>query len=185
MRIASLIFRRNFNIVSLSVSQTATPDISRFTIMIEGDEWALDQVSKQLSKLVEVLSVENLNKSGKFVERWLSLIKVTATMETRPHILQVADVFRCRVVDMGSDALTLEVTGDEGKVTACTEALRAYGIIEIAGSGSVALSRAGFHSSNQCGKGNDSNDSGKTYKFEYLLAESKGDSSNLLARSSG
>ena len=67
MRIASLIFRRNFNIVSLSVSQTATPDISRFTIMIDGDEWALDQVSKQLSKLVEVLSGENLNKSGKFV----------------------------------------------------------------------------------------------------------------------
>ena len=106
-------------------------------------------------------------------------------METRPHILQIADVFRCRVVDMGSDALTLEVTGDEGKVTACTEALREYGIIEIAGSGSVALSRAGFHGSNQYGTGNDSNDSGKTYKFEYLLAESKSDSSNLFARSSG
>ncbi len=149
MRIASLIYRRNYNIVSLSVSQTSTPGVSRFTIMIDGDEWALDQVSKQLRKIVEVLTVENLNHGGKFVERWLSLIKVRATMETRPHVLQIADVFRCRVVDMGSDALTLEVTGDEGKVEACTEALRAYGIIEIAGSGSVALSRAGFQTNGE------------------------------------
>jgi acetolactate synthase-1/3 small subunit len=185
MRIASLIYRRNFNIVSLSVSQTETPDISRFTIIIEGDERALDQVSKQLSKLIEVISVENLNKTGKFVERWLLLVKVKATIETRPHILQVADVFRCRVVDMGSDALTLEITGDEGKVTACTEALRTYGIIEAAGSGSVALSRAGFNGGCHCGISSESNGSGETYKFEYLLAESKGDSSNLLARSSG
>lgn len=144
MRIASLIYKRNFNIVSLSVNQTETPDVSRFTIVIDGDEWALVQVSKQLGKLVEVLSIENLNDTGKFVERWLSLIKVRATMETRPQILQIAEVFRCRVVDMGSDALTLEVTGDAGKVEACNEALREYGIIERAGSGSVALGRTGF-----------------------------------------
>ena len=144
MRIASLIYRRNYNIASLSVSRTNTRGISRFTIMVDADEWAHEQVEKQLAKLVEVISVENLNHGGKFVERRLSLIKVRADMETRPHILQIADVFRCRVVDMGSDALTLEVTGDEGKMQACTEALRAYGILEIAGSGSVALSRAGF-----------------------------------------
>jgi len=146
MRIASLIYRRNYNIISLSVSQTGSPGTSRFTIMIDGDEWALGQVAKQLRKVVEVLAVENLNHGGKFVERWLSLIKVRANKETRPHVLQIADVFRCRVIDMGSEALTLEVTGDQGKVEACTEALRAYGIIEIAGSGSVALSRAGFAS---------------------------------------
>lgn len=149
MRIASLVYRRNFNIVSLSVSQTGTPGISRFTIMIDGDEWALDQVGKQLHKIVEVIAVENLNDGGKFVERWLSLVKVKATATTRPHILQIADVFRCRVVDMGSDALTLEVTGDQGKLEACKEALRAYGIIEIAGSGSVALSRAGFQAAEE------------------------------------
>jgi acetolactate synthase-1/3 small subunit len=90
-------------------------------------------------------------------------------METRPHILQIADVFRCRVVDMGSEALTLEVTGDEGKVAACTEALRAYGIIEIAGSGSVALGRAGFHKNAAADKGK-SEEGGGAYKFEYLLA---------------
>ncbi|MDR3255410.1 MAG: acetolactate synthase small subunit [Synergistaceae bacterium] len=180
MRIASLVYKRNFNIASLSVSQTATQDISRFTIMIDGDEWALEQVSKQLSKLVEVISVENLNKSGKFVERWLSLIKVAATMETRPHILQIADIFRCRVVDMGSAALTLEVTGDEGKVTACTEALRAYDILEIAGSGSVALGRAGFRSDAKDEPINGDN-AGESYKFEYLLAGADDDSSSILA----
>jgi acetolactate synthase-1/3 small subunit len=146
MRIACLFYKRNYNIESLSVSSANLPGISRFTIVIEGDEWAHEQAEKQLAKLVEVISVDNLNKSGKFVERWLSLIKVNATMETRPHILQIADIFRCRVVDMGASALTLEVTGDEGKVAACMEALRAYGIAEIAGSGSVALGRAGFDS---------------------------------------
>ncbi|MCL2010758.1 MAG: acetolactate synthase small subunit [Synergistaceae bacterium] len=144
MRIASLFYKRNFNIASLSVSQTNNPGVSRFTIVVDADEWACEQVEKQLGKLVEVIAVENLNE-GKFVERWLALIKVKANTENRPHILQIADVFRCRVVDMGSDALTLEVTGDEGKMLACTEALRAYGIVEIAGSGSVAMSRAGFN----------------------------------------
>ena len=112
-------------------------------------EFFLSSERTYTRKIVEVLTVENLNHGGKFVERWLSLVKVRATMETRPHVLQIADVFRCRVVDMGSDALTLEVTGDEGKVEACTEALRAYGIIEIAGSGSVALSRAGFQTNGE------------------------------------
>jgi acetolactate synthase-1/3 small subunit len=142
MRIASLFYRRNYNIESLSVSPTDQTGLSRFTIMIDADEWAHDQVEKHLSKLVEVISVENLNHRGRFVERWFSLIKVKTTLETRPHILQIADVFRCRVVDFGTDALTFEVTGDEAKIQACTEAFRAYGIIEMAGSGSVALGRA-------------------------------------------
>jgi acetolactate synthase-1/3 small subunit len=167
MRIACLVYRRNYNIASLSVSETNVHGVSRFTVVIEGDEWALDQVGKQLGKVVEVLSVENLNSVGKFVERWLSLIKIRATMETRPHILQIADVFRCRVVDMGSDALTLEVTGDKGKVEACTEALRPYGIIEIAGSGSVALSRAGFQANGEEAREMPSKEQ---FGFSYLLA---------------
>jgi hypothetical protein len=89
-------------------------------------------------------------------------------METRPHILQIADVFRCRVVDMGSDALTLEVTGDEDKMRACTEALRAYGILEIAGSGSVALSRAGFRNG-QASRGDER--PVENYGFGILMAE--------------
>jgi acetolactate synthase-1/3 small subunit len=145
MRIASLFYRRNYNIESLSVSQTDTTGISRFTIMIDADEWAHEQVEKHLSKLVEVISVENLNHRGKFIERWFSLIKVQTTIETRSQILQIADVFRCRVVDFGYNALTFEVTGDEEKIQACVEAFRAYGIIEIAGSGSVALTRTETH----------------------------------------
>jgi acetolactate synthase-1/3 small subunit len=168
VRISNLIYRRNYNIVSLSVSQTGTPDVSRFTIVIDGDEWALEQVAKQLGKLVEVLSIENLNQSGKFVERWLSLIKVAATMETRPHILQIAEIFRCRVVDMGSDAVILEVTGNAGKVEACTEALRAYGIIERAGSGSVALSRVGFGNKRK-------ENCDERFRYDYMPVSANGD----------
>ena len=123
------------------------------------------QVEKQLVKLVEVISVENLS-NGKFVERWLSLIKVKATLDNRPHILQIVDVFRCRVVDMGSDALTIEVTGDEGKMRACTEALRPYGILEVAGSGSVALSRAGFGNGEEYRR----DDAAGKYDMGYLMA---------------
>ena len=165
MRIASLFYKRNYNIASLSVSPTNDPEISRFTIVIEADGWGHEQVEKQLAKLVEVVAVENLS-NGKFVERWLSLIKVKANLENRPHILQIADVFRCRVVDMGSDALTIEVTGDEGKMRACTEALRPYGILEVAGSGSVALGRAGFNNG-----GEHRNDGGiRKIDAGYLMA---------------
>ena len=164
MRIASLFYKRNYNIASLSVSQTNNPGISRFTIVIDADEWGHDQVEKQLAKLVEVIAVEVLN-NGQFVERWFSLIKVKASIENRPHILQVADIFRCRVVDMGSDALTLEVTGDESKMQACMEALRAYGIMEIAGSGSVALSRTGFSNEEEY-----RDSSAGIFGMEYLMA---------------
>lgn len=144
MRIASLIYRRGFNIASLSVGRTHRPGLSRFTIVVEGREGVYEQVRKQLDKLVEVVDVTDLTEKGPFVERWLSLIKVHAPMDKRPHVLQTAEIFRCRVVDLGADAVTLEVTGDRGKVDACLEALRPYGIIELAGSGSVAVSRSGF-----------------------------------------
>lgn len=152
MRISSLIYRRSYNIVSICVSPTDTQGVSRFTIVIDGDEWVLDQVSKQLSKLVEVFAVENLDRCGRFVERHLALIKVSATMETRPHILQLADVFRCRVVDIGSEAVIIEVTGDSNKLEAITSALSPFGIIEKAGSGAVALSRAGFGTRDEQGR---------------------------------
>ena len=144
MRIASLIYRRGYNIESLSVGRTDVPGLSRFTIIIEGEEGVYDQIRKQLMKLIEVIEVQNLTKEGPFVERWLSLVKVMAPVERRPHILQTAEIFRCRVVNLGSDAITLEVTGDRGKVEACMAALKPYGILETAGSGQVALARTGF-----------------------------------------
>ena len=144
MRIAGLIYRRGYNIESLSVGQTDTPGISRFTVVIEGEEGVYDQIKKQLLKLIEVIEVTNLTQQGPFVERWLALVKVRAPLDRRPHVLQTAEVFRCRVVDLGTEAVTLEITGDKGKMIACMEAFRPYGIIETAGSGQVALSRSGF-----------------------------------------
>ena len=144
MRIAGLIYRRGYNIESLSVGRTNKPGISRFTIVIEGEESVYEQICKQLEKLIEVVEVRNLTKEGPFVERWPTLIKVHAPLEMRPHVLQTAEIFRSRVVDLGADAITLEVTGDRGKLQACIEALKPYGIIETAASGQVALSRSGF-----------------------------------------
>ena len=141
MRIANLICRRGYNIESLSVGRTDVPGLSRFTVIIEGEEGAYEQIRKQLMKLIEVVEVRNLTKEGPFVERWLSLVKVLAPVDRRPHILQTAEIFRCRVVDLGSDAITLEVTGDRGKVEACLEALKPYGILEMARTGVTALPR--------------------------------------------
>ena len=90
MRIASLIYRRGYNIESLSVGRTDVPGLSRFTIIIEGEEGVYDQIRKQLMKLIEVIEVQNLTKEGPFVERWLSLVKVMAPVERRPHILPVS-----------------------------------------------------------------------------------------------
>lgn len=148
MRIASLIYRRGYNIESMSVGRTNMPGLSRFTIVIDGEEGAYKQVGKQLEKLIEVIEVTNLSAEGPFVERWLSLIKIKAPLDMRPHVLQTAEIFRCRVIDLGAESITLEVTGDHGKLAACVEAFKPYGIIEIAGSGSVALSRAGFSPGN-------------------------------------
>ena len=134
MRIAGLIYRRGYNIESLSVGRTSTPGISRFTIVIEGEESVCEQIRKQLSKLIEVVDVRNLTKEGPFVERWLSLVKVKAPLEMRPHVLQTAEIFRCRVVDLGAEAITMEVTGDRGKLQACLEAFKPYGILETVGS---------------------------------------------------
>ncbi len=144
MRIAGLIYRRGYNIESLSVGSPNTPGVSRFTVVIEGEEGVYEQIRKQLLKLIEVIDVTNLTQEGPFVERWLALVKVRAPLDRRPHVLQTAEIFRCRVVDLGAEAITLEVTGDRGKLIACMEALKPYGIIETAGSGQVALSRSGF-----------------------------------------
>ena len=144
MRIAGLIYRRGYNIESLSVGRTDIPGVSRFTVVIDGEEGVYEQIRNQLLKLIEVIDVINLNKEGPFVERWLSLVKVRAPLNKRPDILQTAEVFRCRVVDLGAEAITLEITGDKGKMDACMEAFRPYGIIESAGSGQVALSRSRF-----------------------------------------
>lgn len=143
-RIAGLIFRRGYNVESLSVGRINGAGISRFTIVFEGDDESVKQIIAQLGKLVEVIAVEDLTNGG-FVERELSLIKVEAKAGKRPEVFQLADVFRAHVVDVGEEGVVVEVTGDKEKVNACINAFKSYGVKELACSGSVAMKRVGFN----------------------------------------
>ncbi|MBX6376954.1 MAG: acetolactate synthase small subunit [Clostridia bacterium] len=139
-RVSGLFSRRGFNIESLAVGPTEDPSISRMTIVVEGDDRTIDQVCKQLAKLVDVLQVVDLGP-GHTVERELALIKVRAEPSRRASLLQTVDVFRAKVVDVARDSLVIEVTGDEGKVNALLELLSDYGILEMARTGKIALAR--------------------------------------------
>ena len=139
-RVASLFSRRGFNIESLAVGGTEVPDISRMTIVVTVDEFPLEQVTKQLNKLVNVIKIVELEASNS-VQREHVLIKVRADNQTRSHVLEAVNLFRARVVDVVTDALTIEVTGDTGKIEAFLKVLEPYGIKEIAQSGLIAVGR--------------------------------------------
>ena len=140
-RIAGLFARRGFNIDSLAVGPAETNGHSRLTMVVEGDEHTLQQMSKQLDKLVNVLQVLDLPQLPA-VERELMLMKVSAPSEQRSAILELVQVFRAKVVDVADNALTLEVVGDPGKLVALESLMAPYGILEIARTGKVALERA-------------------------------------------
>ena len=140
-RIAGLFARRGFNIDSLAVGPAETNGHSRLTMVVEGDEHTLQQMSKQLDKLVNVLQVLDLSQLPA-VERELMLMKVSAPSERRSAILELVQVFRAKVVDVADNALTLEVVGDPGKLVALESLMAPYGILEIARTGKVALERA-------------------------------------------
>jgi len=141
-RVAGLFSGRGFNIDSLSVAETQDPQVSRMTIVTRGDDKIIEQITKQLNKLIDVIKVIDLT-GEKFVERELALIKVLATKETRAELLGVVDIFRCKVVDVSSRSYTIEVTGDQDKIDAITEILRPLGLKEIVRTGRVAVARAG------------------------------------------
>jgi acetolactate synthase-1/3 small subunit len=141
-RVASLFMRRGFNIDSLAVGQTEIPEISRMTIVVNVDELPLEQVTKQLNKLVNVLKIVELEPSNA-VERELMLIKVRADAQTRGQVLETVQLFRAKVVDVAVDAVTIEATGDPGKLSAMLRVLEPLGIREIAQSGRVAIGRGG------------------------------------------
>ncbi|MFD1827284.1 MULTISPECIES: acetolactate synthase small subunit [Mumia] len=141
-RVASLFMRRGFNIESLAVGQTEIPEISRMTIVVNVDELPLEQVTKQLNKLVNVLKIVELEPSVA-VERELMLIKVRADGQTRGQVLETVQLFRAKVVDVAVDAVTIEATGDPGKLSAMLRVLEPFGIREIAQSGRVAIGRGG------------------------------------------
>ena len=140
-RISGLFARRGFNIDSLAVGPAETRGISRLTMVVEGDDQTLQQMTKQLNKLFNVLGVADLSNLAA-VERELMLLKVSSKEETRGKILELVQVFRAKVVDVSDIALTLEVVGDPGKLVALEKFLEPYGILEIARTVKIALKRS-------------------------------------------
>ena len=139
-RISGLFSSRGFNIDSLSVGETEDPSISRMTIVVRGDDRVLEQVVKQLNRLVDVIRVIDITQ-GQFVERELALIKVKADPTTRSEIIQIAEIFRAGIVDACTSSITIEATGKEDKIVAMINMLKGFGIKEIARTGTVALLR--------------------------------------------
>ena len=139
-RISSLFRRRNFNIISLNVGRAHTPGVSRMTIVMDSDERAVPRIEANLYKLVNVISVENISPKP-VVLRDLAMIKVAATEASRGPIMQLVDVFRARVVDVSPDSLIVEITGTEDKIDGLVEMLRPYGVLEMARTGRVAMTR--------------------------------------------
>jgi acetolactate synthase-1/3 small subunit len=139
-RIAGLFARRGFNIESLAVGPAEQVGISRITMVVNGDDSTIEQLIKQLYKLISVLKVVDLTKTP-CVERELMLIKVNATASNRAEVIELVHVFRARVVDISEDTLTIEVVGDPGKLVALTQMLNKFGIKEVARTGKLALAR--------------------------------------------
>jgi acetolactate synthase I/III small subunit len=139
-RIAALFSRRGFNIDSLAVGPTEYPAVSRMTVVVDVDEQPLEQVTKQLNKLVNVIKIVELD-GGQSVQRELILLKVKADLETRSHILETVQLFRAKVVDVAHDAVTIEATGSADKLDALLRVLEPFGIRELVQSGVVAIGR--------------------------------------------
>ncbi len=139
-RVAGLFSGRGFNIDSLSVAETQDPTVSLMTIVTRGDDQIIEQIIKQLRKLVNVLKVTDLHE-GQYLDRELVLVKVTATAETKPEILRLMDIFRGKIVDVSPKTYTVEVTGGEDKIRAVLELLRPLGIKEVVRTGKVAMPR--------------------------------------------
>ncbi|MCD6230631.1 MAG: acetolactate synthase small subunit [Dehalococcoidia bacterium] len=139
-RISSLFRRRNFNIDSIAVGSSEQPGFSRMTVVVRGDSAEVEQVRKQLDKLVNVVRVSDITYVA-IVTRELALIKVKATAATRSEIAQIIDIFRANIIDVAANSLTIEVTGNEEKVDSLIKLLRGFGIREVVRTGRVALTR--------------------------------------------
>jgi len=139
-RIATLFAARGFNIDSLAVGETEDPSVSRMTIVATGNETVLEQVEKQLNKLIDVIKVSNF-EGEPHLERDLALIKVNADKNNRSEIFQIVDIFRAKIVDVASDSLIVEITGDEDKIQALESLLKPFGIKEMVRTGIIAMAR--------------------------------------------
>jgi acetolactate synthase I/III small subunit len=150
-RVASLFRRRAFNIDSLTVGHTDVPGVSRMTIVMDGDQVSAERVIAYLYKLVNIIQVEDLTDRA-MVTRDLAMIKVHASAENRTEIMQMVDVFRARIVDVTTDSLIVEITGDEDKINSFMEMMRPLGIIEMVRTGAVAMARGGESLLSSAGK---------------------------------
>jgi acetolactate synthase-1/3 small subunit len=139
-RIAGLFSGRGYNIDSLCVAETHEPGLSRLTIVTRANTTVVEQIEKQLNKLINVLKVHNLTEA-EYVQREMALVKVKAHAEHRAEILRIVDIFRCKIVDVGLEHYTIEVTGDEGKLSALMSLLKPIGIKEVVKTGAIAMFR--------------------------------------------
>lgn len=139
-RVSGLFSRRGYNIDSLSVGTTEDPKYSRITVAVHGDDWVIEQIQKQVGKLVDVLEVVELVQEAA-VYRELCFIKVTADAKTRSDIFNIVDIFRGNIIDVSATSLTVELTGDQGKIAAFVELAAPYGIIEIVRTGLTGIAR--------------------------------------------
>ncbi len=139
-RVAGLFSARGFNIESLAVGETEESSISRMTIVVSGDERILEQVTKQLNKLIDVIKVSDFTNE-EFISRDLILVKVNINVSTRAEIMQLVDIFRAKIVDVGTKSLIIELTGDEEKITGFINLVKPFGIKEMVRTGRVAMAR--------------------------------------------
>ena len=139
-RVASLFRRRGFNIASLAVGHSEEPGLSRMTFVVDGDQYTVDQATKQLDKLVDIVKVSDISEAD-VVARELALIKVSITDQTRSQIVEIVQLFRAKIVDVGTMSLVVETTGEEAKIDALIELLQPFNITELMRTGRVAMVR--------------------------------------------
>lgn len=139
-RMAGLFSGRGYNIDTLNVGPTQDPNTSRMTIVTRGDDATMEQIVKQISKLVDVLEVTDF-REYEYIDRELVLVRVKVDAKTRAEVMQITDIFRAKIVDVQADSLTVEVTGNESKVEKLIELLKAFGILDLTRTGKVALPR--------------------------------------------
>jgi len=139
-RISGLFSGRGFNIDTLNVAPTHDPALSRITVVVVGDDTVLDQINKQLVKLINVIEVIDF-KEGQAVERELVLVKIKADSRSRAEIIQIVDIFRAKIINVAPDSVIVEITGDEGKINGFLSLIESFGVIEIARTGKLAMRR--------------------------------------------
>ncbi|HHU48814.1 MAG: acetolactate synthase small subunit [Caldicoprobacterales bacterium] len=138
-KVSGLFSRRGFNIDSLAVGETENPEVSRITIVVDGDEYIVDQLTKQLNKLINVIKVSVIGEDS--ISRELALIKVRATPVTRNQIVDIVNIFRAKVVDVNRDSIIVEITGDSKKIAALEDMLKDFGILELVRTGTISIDR--------------------------------------------